>query len=122
MHGSLREVDKVIMWVEGNHYDCIKFVVNDHTLKSIALYLECNHPDKYITMNMQYGVLFTLAVLEYYKTIEEYERCAVIVESIKLCNTMYKTDLPTSLDSKWVEENRGLKPSEVLTKHFKEQA
>lgn len=116
---ALDEVLPCMEWIKDNYPNCIKFRPNDKDLRSIAVYLAHNKPDTYISMNMMYGVMFTLAVLEYMIEIENYEKCKVIVEGIKLSNEIYKTELPTSLHSKWVSENINLSPLQILERHFK---
>lgn len=115
---ALNEVLPCVQWINHNHPDCIKFYPDDAALRGIAVYLEYNKPETYVTMTLMYGILFTLAVLEYYIACENYEKCQVILDGIHRVNHIYKCDLPTSIDSTWVKENKGLSPSEILHKHF----
>ena len=114
----MTEVFKVMCWILEFHPDSVKFVPNEYTLKSIAVYLEINTPENYCTMTMCYGVLFTLAVLQYYISEEEYLRCAVIIAAIKRMNDVYGCNLPTHIDSEWCKLNMGLSPLEMLENHF----
>ncbi len=118
----MREVNVAMKWILDNRRDCVKFKPDTACMKSIATYLEYNHSDGYITMTLSYGILFTLALLDYYVSIENYEKCAVLVQAIKECNVMYKTDLPTTLDSQWARENILLTPLQILHKHFHQNA
>ncbi len=110
---------EVLGWVHENRPQCMKFVPFENDIRSIAVYLEVNQQDSYTTMTLMYGILFTLAVLDYCVENENYEQAAVIVASIKRTNLLYKTNLPTTLDSPWCKENMNLSPSEMLAKHFK---
>jgi hypothetical protein len=96
-------------------------VPNESTIRSISLYVEVNQVDIYGTMTMSYGILFTLAVLEYFISTEEYERCKTIVEGISRLNSLYKCDLPHSLTDKWCMENMELSPLQILEKHYHNQ-
>ena len=115
----MREAEQAVCWVIDNYIDCVKFDVYTDTIKSIAVYLEYNKADSYSSMTMMYGVLFTLALIEYYTSIEYYEKCHQLQQGILRINDLYGANLPTSMRDKWVLENMHLTPSEILNKHYK---
>jgi hypothetical protein len=110
----MKEAESVMVWVNKNIPESIKFEAAFSEYMTIDFYLTLNTVQDYGTMTMRYGVLFTLAVLEYYIVTEQYEKCCVIRDAIARLNNVYNADLPTSIHDKWCTDNMHLTPLQIL--------
>lgn len=110
----MNEVHAIIDWVKENHPYAIKFNPDYSVRKSIELYITIDESKGYQTIVVMYGILFVLAMLEYYKFIEDYAKCRTITDSIKECSKLYRFKFPTSMDDPFCQRIKDLSPLEIL--------
>lgn len=110
------EVIQMIEWIQINHPDCIKFVLDPVTITSIQFYMSLDEVRHYETLLLYYGCMFLVAIIEYCIEVEDYERCAKLVTAIKQTSKLTKSNLPTSINSKWVRDYINLTPLQMLNK------
>lgn len=104
----------VIEYVEENYPDHLKFTVDRETLRQIGLYLHLNNKNAYHTFILLFGILFFLAILEYFCENEEYEVCKIMVETIQEVNQQYGWEFPTTVEDRLIKQWRNLSPLELL--------
>lgn len=112
----MTRAELMTQWVRVNHRVALKFFCTNDDLRSIDFYLSYNKNHTYESMIMMYGIIFYLACIEYFITVEDYERCSSMVKAIEFVNHNYKIELPTSFHSEWVSEHIHMSPTQLLKK------
>lgn len=112
----LHEALDIIEWVEENYPENLKFTPDKETLEKIGLYLHLNTMESYNMFILLFGILFYLAVLEYFVQEEDYLRCATMIKTIDEVNSTYGWNFPHSVEDELAKTWARLSPLQLLEK------
>lgn len=117
---SLEFAQIVCQWVKDVYPELVKHADTFNDRCTISIYLQENTKALYTNMLFMYGVLYYLAVIQYFAENEEYERCELMLSVIKEENLKFtKEHLPLSLEDESIKKWKDLSPKEIIVKYLR---
>lgn len=95
---------EIVRWVEDVYPRNLRFNADRETLKTIGTYLHFNNEKSYRAFILMFGILFFLAVIQYFVQQEEYERCTVMLKAIDKVNKEEGWNLPRCIEDEIAQQ------------------
>ncbi len=108
----MEETEEILMWIDKNWKGAVKFEVDDNVFDQLSELIDYKTAD-YGRLLFLFGILMTLAILEYYIANQEFERCKLISDTINDINETLHWNLPTSIHDPLCTKMLSMTPFEI---------
>lgn len=101
-------------WIVAQCPLAIRFKLDSKTLGDIGYLISPLTVDSVKLMIPTYGIVLPLALIEYYKSSEAYEQCAIIVDAIQQTSKSINVPLPISIHAPEAVELLKMSVSDII--------